>query len=1340
MYEMERMLLMPRASKQLANVMTCLLSSPITKAKLHKVPPMPYEFWTNILAYKIACWFKVYYSKHKDPAKVLDSIGVEPEFWSLFPDGFSLDGKDFEDLSFKQRVWLLKTVCDTIMHTRKAVQEDIAKQPWLCQFETVLGFDRYGARYIHFPQFLPNDFRIYRHCLDNNVLSTAKLVKSEQESEEAKSFKSNIIAVRLNKCRKGKSQYYNNNDLSNHKSNRQETASKSNDKDLNSFKCNDSAVNSFISEDTNLSSTSTCSNNNVNSNVAKRNRCRSLSKTSDESILSNARSSGYDTTTFSEKSVFDESSQMFKGFANTETDNCSIGIIKEMLNDLKSEIDEEKKANKRESNSDSELESKDNNSTTLSCKSTTNCDVTLTCEKDETKSFWDNLSSSLKTDDEKLKEIIDSGGSKLPENMYLKSLSAVDDFSDSSTITCKSDDEKLSETKNSDSTLSAIENNDRKVTFTRSFCASSSSSESLNKDVTKREHFGKTKILRSVTKAKLNNSEETETVPKRNLRKRTRLRSHYKRIQSEINANKKESKIVNAMKDEGKVLRSDKTDETIKSDIEDSDDSTNNIRYNLQNSNNPKTEERQEHFNKILSDLSVSDFHLVADSVDGLRDLISVFKTRNSETNNADSTKETSTCETKLLEKLIELLNNVESIETIAKDATRKARAKLQREWFNFKEGIVEDQDSSGEGGLSSNWWILGSQGRDPLSTTGDPTLQTLPRSALSASGAQNAQPSSDENKDKDAIKSVDEQSRRDSREASDDRRNDDGNSEKQTEDEVSSGRNQPNKKQEEKQKHKQQDKKSEDASIDEDTEQQTRRVLRARGVSSYTEQLYSDYETDEDELEEWADVEAVYAAPGTQADTSVAHATPKVRHADDWSEQEDSDQDWILPGTRKRKNKRPSANRRLKSFQHKMQTIKENTSQTNAQSNRIVSPDNLKIWNKKTSPPNNPICKIDSVHSELDIKEDPIYESAAETTNYEQNSYDPMNPQQNYYYVIPHNPGISGESQNAPLVQTNTFVQEMTPQVPAQAYYVLPGAQPNYVMQNSSANLLSATEQQPVFQQHQSVYQSQSCSPMMVTQSYVNNVNCMSYGGHVIASVQPSSIAPRSPMINSQNSIPTSKPQNRLLAPQPKLSYPNYPRGAVIRSSNPPVRGACNRPANPRGFVARGMGPRSRMSNPQSVQAAPRQQTPQISITEKSSGQKTTSLIVLSDDDDEIEMIITEKTPPDTASAVEKSTSRKTVDQQSRQKPRITSDITLASSKSIIPPQIIQRMSQGGISITPIKNTPPPQANTNTQLVVVVNETGSHYALALPNGSKLILTPEQVAQIRASNGGKLIL
>lgn len=89
-------------------------------------------------------------------------------------------------------------------------------------------------------------------------------------------------------------------------------------------------------------------------------------------------------------------------------------------------------------------------------------------------------------------------------------------------------------------------------------------------------------------------------------------------------------------------------------------------------------------------------------------------------------------------------------------------------------------------------------------------------------------------------------------------------------------------------------------------TEQQTRRVLRARGISSYTEQFYSDDEIEENELEEWANIEAVYAAPSAQAGTSTPYFGTKVKYADSRTNEEDSDQDWILPSSRKRKNKRP--------------------------------------------------------------------------------------------------------------------------------------------------------------------------------------------------------------------------------------------------------------------------------------------------------------------------------------------------------------------------------------------------------------------------------------------------
>ncbi|XP_070155535.1 dentin sialophosphoprotein isoform X1 [Polyergus mexicanus] len=1344
-YEMERMLLIPRASKQLANIMTCLLSSPITKAKLRKVPPMPYEFWTNILAHKMASWFKVYHAKHKDATKVLETIGIEPEFWNVFPDASLLDRRCFEDLSFKQRVWLLKTVCDTIMHTRKTVQEDIAKQPWEDQFETLLGVDRYGTRYIYFPQFIPNDFRIYRHCLNNKILSTVKPVK-------AKMVAGKLIGAKLSKYKQKKLQCHNN------LSCRRSTRHSINNNDLNKYKSSNDSTDSFISEDTNLSNMSTCTNNNnISLNAINRKRCRSLSKMSEESTLSNARSSGYDTNTYSDKSVENESSSMFKGFVNNQNDNCGIGIINEMLDDLKSEINEEGKTNELVASNSSELSSQENLVKTL--KNTIGSCEILVIEKDENERSSDNLSNSSKTDDEKLNDIISAENSKLPENVYAKSISASDNISDISILTSKSDDEKLSETKTSGSNVS--------MTFNDLFCASPSvHSVSLSEEITRCD-FHSNKVKVSLIAETLDDS-----IERRNLRKSIRLRSRYKTRQ-----HNKESKI-EAVKDEvkkeKKLKADDKMDEADEKnlsaskldlqDVEyDLDDYTNNCDtgYNLRRSKDPKTDECKKHFDKMLSDLGVSDFQLVIDTVEGLRDLISSFSANDSENNKTNwhlQREVTPLCEVTLVMKLTELLHFLEPMEAALKDTMRKARAKLQREWSNFKEGNVEDQDSSSEGGLSSNWWVLGSQGKDPLSVPGDATLQTLPQLTLSSLGTQNDQQQRRSNKGENTVENS-EQSRRKSREASGDERRK-GNGEKPSNVEASPTRRNQVEEGGEKREHNKKHGENESASNDKDAEQQTRRVLRTRGVSSYTEQLYSDDESDEDELEEWADVEAVYAAPGAQDDTSASHSSSKVRYSDDHSEEEDSDQDWILPGSRKRKNKRPSANRRLKSFQHKVQSITENTSQSNVASgiphfanaktgkdklknkltnnreirektgnsrgrynggsNIIVSATN-KVDPKRAVSSTNAVCKlesVESVHSELDIKDEgPIYESG--TNHYGQSNYEPANPQQNYYYVMQQNPGIATGGSvisplGTPMMQQNVIVQGVeSPQV--QNYYVQPGAQPSYVMQNSQTNFLPAAQQQPVFQQQG--------SQVIVTQPYVNNVSYVPY--IVATSTQPQEYMIR-PTTNQQN---PPKPQNRsnqnryMTTSRQSSQHPN----STMRANNRPVKDTCQRANSSKPTVPQ-----------RTSKTVPRRRAQQTSNTENS-GQKTTSLIVLSDSDDEIEMIITEKT-----NTTEKETSSVQVQRdvnQSRQKPIITSDITVASGKGVISPQIIQRMSQGGISITPVKNTPPPSTtNTNTQLVVVVNETGSHYALALPNGSKLILTPEQVAQIRASNGGKLIL
>lgn len=431
------------------------------------------------------------------------------------------------------------------------------------------------------------------------------------------------------------------NNLLDRRSNRHEN--RNDDKDLSN---NDSATGSFISEDTNLSSTSTCSNNNnISLDAISRKRRRSLSKMSEESSISNPRSSGYDTNSISSdnKSVDDESSRMFKGFTSTQNDNCNIEIINEMLDDLKTEIDEEKRVSERESSG--ELASQENFVELYKNTAVSRSEI-LVAEKDENERSSDNLSNSSKTDDEKLNEIINADSSKLPEDVYSKSISASDNVSDISILTSKSDDEKLNETKTSNSNVSVNENNlNRKIIFNKLLSASSSINNiSLNEDVS-REYLSISE-MQSVIEAESNNS-----IRNRNLRTGMQLRSR-KIIQHCDKKNKIETTKAEVKDKQG--LEDDQDDQTNELDEEnfstsearlqtnmeyDLDDYLNNTDtdYNLRKSKNPKTDECKQRFDKMLSDLSVSDFYLITDSVEELKDLIASFSTNESKSNNSNN-------------------------------------------------------------------------------------------------------------------------------------------------------------------------------------------------------------------------------------------------------------------------------------------------------------------------------------------------------------------------------------------------------------------------------------------------------------------------------------------------------------------------------------------------------------------------------------------------------------------------------------------------------------------------------------------------------------------------------
>ncbi|XP_043247889.1 serine/threonine-protein kinase pakD-like [Colletes gigas] len=1347
MYEMERMLLIPRASKQLANIMTSLLSSPITKAKLRKIPPMPYEFWTNILAYKIKSWFKIYEGKHRDAVKVLETIGVEPEFWNVFPDAPLLNGKDFEELSFKQKVWLLKTICDTVMHTRKTVHEEIAKQPWEDQFETVLGTDRYGARYIYFPQFLKSDLRVYRHCLDNKILSSVKPIKPKLKTgTENKILKQTDSMRKKAKYKKRKTRWSNGLSTKSRKK-----VNKSDKKESNDCKCTSDSATSSLNKDADLSSTSTCNNNNNNNNnnssdnknkkkinldIINGKRSRSLSKCSEmsaepnETHCKNVNSSGCDTTSSLETTSDARlPGKMFKGFSDSSSnEKCNIEILSGILSNLKSETSEEKGTD--------DVNDSSTHTSQIKVESNPMRQYLDTMDLGTGRSgSVDNLSNISKTDDEKLNEIISAECLKLGDKGS-SNFHTVRETHQIST-TSKSDDEKLNETKTGHSTpednVSLIEET-TEYKITRQ-------SKGLVKDQKRNDLIARDK-RESQPGQSSDVLDESESDDEQNL----------------------------SLSELRRILQREAMD----------DDSE--IGYNLRKVKNEKshrwTQEVQD-FNGMLLELGVSKFQLVADSVDSLRDLISTFlqKSNNPSADTDDDIEPIPQCEVKLVKKLSDLLASLKEMESALCDSFKKARAKLQRELANLKEG-VECQDSSGEG-VGSNWWVLGSQGY-PLPTSGDATFQTLPQSTLSPTGHQSNSNKNEERQEK--CVSLAEDSKQDPQEckdgqgenASSELQRGEDNSQESTgaEEEAKEGSNY-------------------------DEGQETRRVLRARGVSSYTEQFYSDDEIEENELEEWANVEAVYAAPSAQASTSTPYFSAKIKYADGrTNEEEDSDQDWILPSSRKRKNKRPSANRRLKSFEHKLQSIKVDELQEAAESlvatpsivknekdkltakdtqirksenitdskafeanaaeanheavpesheavaknqeaaiekHEAVAENHVAVVennSKKTVPSAETISNIEnfeSVHSELDIKDEgPIYDYAPCQVD---NGYTPTlnsnymviktepNPM-NYYVMQPNTATVVSPNT---IMQPGPMVSSIVPPV-QQGYYVHGGQ--NYIIQNPQPGVVPHHSLQPQ-------------GPQMITpQQFVNHPGYVPY---MVATAHPQrEFIPANPQFYHPNyhqnpPMPThSNPdisirpsQNRY--PISRHNYPHPTNGAVIRS-NMPIRGNFPRTNNARL-------PRSMPQPRGSPARAPR---PRKTNTSSESQAKTTSLIVLSDSDDEIEMIVTQKTGSTSETGKTKTTPRRN-SAQNKQTPTVISDITVATPKGSIPQQIIQRMSQGGISITPVKPAPPVQS-PNTQLVVVVNDTGSHYALALPNGSKLILTPEQVAQIRASNGGKLIL
>ncbi|CAH1404243.1 unnamed protein product [Nezara viridula] len=121
-YEVERMLLFPKESASLANVMTALLCPSAMRGNLYFKPVMVYEVWSKILARKVDTWYNHYY-KNSNKTQLFVRHGIESSFWEVVGGTNPLINSEFCLISFTKRVWIMKTLCTTMFHSYKKIEE-----------------------------------------------------------------------------------------------------------------------------------------------------------------------------------------------------------------------------------------------------------------------------------------------------------------------------------------------------------------------------------------------------------------------------------------------------------------------------------------------------------------------------------------------------------------------------------------------------------------------------------------------------------------------------------------------------------------------------------------------------------------------------------------------------------------------------------------------------------------------------------------------------------------------------------------------------------------------------------------------------------------------------------------------------------------------------------------------------------------------------------------------------------------------------------------------------------------------------------------------------------------
>ncbi|CAL1535556.1 unnamed protein product [Lymnaea stagnalis] len=163
-YQLERGIAMPRECSDFRRLMTCLLSTPHQRKSLKSF--MPYQVWNSKLSMKIDFFYKTLAEKKGNHIQACYKLGLDSRGFKMMGKSNPLLKKQFHELSYLKRVWILKNYCDFCMETQQYLQktiDDIEAVRPLDVREVLLGSDVRGYRYINFPMFTGKDIRIYKH-------------------------------------------------------------------------------------------------------------------------------------------------------------------------------------------------------------------------------------------------------------------------------------------------------------------------------------------------------------------------------------------------------------------------------------------------------------------------------------------------------------------------------------------------------------------------------------------------------------------------------------------------------------------------------------------------------------------------------------------------------------------------------------------------------------------------------------------------------------------------------------------------------------------------------------------------------------------------------------------------------------------------------------------------------------------------------------------------------------------------------------------------------------------------------------------------------------------------